>query len=51
MNDEQAELMLNIACTYQRYMGQPITDLAEHDPEVFHLMCKEVMLRVGDKND
>ncbi len=51
MNEEQAEIMLSIASKYQKYMGQPVTDLAEFNPEVFHLMCKEVMLRVGDIND
>jgi len=51
MNEEQTEKMLSIACKYQKYVGQPVTDLAEYYPEEFHLMCKEVMMVVGDIND
>lgn len=51
MSEEQIELMVSIACTYQNYIGQPVSDLAEYSPESFHLMCKEVMLRIGDCND
>jgi len=51
MNEEQVEIMLSIACKYQKYVGQPVTDLAEYYPEEFYLMCKEVMMVVGDTND
>lgn len=45
VSNEQASIMLAIACTYQRYMGQALVDFAEYDPEAFLIMCKEVVFR------
>ena len=49
VSNEQASIMLAIASTYQRYMGQPLADFAEHDPEAFLIMCKEVVFHADQE--